>query len=71
MTHRRQPPSAHIRLPPLAADEALRLVAFLERVTDAIWRAHGEQMSERLLDRAVRHPTPRLPLDRDDSDLPF
>ena len=66
----REAPSARIRVPPLTADEALRLVAFLERVTNAIWRAHGNEMSQRLIDRAVRQP-PRPPIDLDDSDLPF
>ena len=52
MKPRRHPRHAQIHLPPLDADQALALVAILERAISAIWRAHGDSMSERLLSRA-------------------
>ena len=36
-----------IHLPALSADEALLLVHFLDRIHDAIWRAHGQAMQLR------------------------
>jgi hypothetical protein len=36
-----------IHLPALSADEALLLVHTLERILDAIWRAHGHAMQLR------------------------
>lgn len=58
MKPRRHPRHAQLHLPPLDADQALTLVAILERTISAIWRAHGDPMSERL-SRA-------RPLDADD-----
>ena len=47
MSPRRPPlPHAQIHLPPLSADFALTLVDILERITEAIWRAHGAKMAE-------------------------
>lgn len=39
---------ARITLPPLTSDQALAVVAFLERTLDAIWRTHGDGMIDRL-----------------------
>ena len=36
-----------IHLPALTADEALLLVHILDRIHDAIWRAHGQAMQLR------------------------
>jgi hypothetical protein len=36
-----------IHLPALTADEALLLVHILDRIHDAIWRAHGHAMQLR------------------------
>ena len=36
-----------IHLPSLTADEALLLVHILDRIHDAIWRAHGQAMQLR------------------------
>jgi hypothetical protein len=52
----RRPPTPHaqIHLPPLSAGYALTLVDILGRITEAIWRAPGDKMSElrRLRERA-------------------
>jgi len=56
----------------MAADEALRFVAILHQLVDAIWQTHGLQMSERLIDLA--RPIDLAPdevLPDDDQDLPF
>jgi len=37
---------AQVHLPPLDAGYALTLVDIFERAIEAIWRAHGERMSE-------------------------
>jgi hypothetical protein len=37
-----------IHLPPLDPDEALMLVGFLEKAVQAVWRAHGDAMSDHL-----------------------
>ena len=60
---------AQIHLPPLYPEEALRLVALLERASRAIWRAHGMQMGECLVDRHMNHVTTSI--DPNDFDLPF
>ena len=66
---KRQPhPQAH--LPPLDPDEALRFVALLQRIIDAVWRAHGLAMRERLLDQHVGTSDSDVPLE-DQDDLPF
>ena len=38
------PPHAQAHLPALNGNDALLIVNILERVTDAIWRAHGPAM---------------------------
>ena len=42
---------AQIHLPHLEAHDALRLVQWLEGAITAIWRAHGHEMSEILINR--------------------
>jgi hypothetical protein len=37
-----------LHLPPLAGGDALLVVNILERIVEAIWRAHGEAMAEAL-----------------------
>lgn len=60
---------AQIHLPPLEAHEALRLVQCLESAVAAIWKAHGQQMSELLLDRHCdAHPETTC---EEQPDLPF
>ncbi len=39
---------AQIHFPPLTAEEALLVAKLLERVTAAIWRAHGDAMADLL-----------------------
>jgi hypothetical protein len=75
-------PHAQIHLPPLSADQALRVVAMLEHAVHAIWRAHGDAMAEELALLGV--PTPQPPdadsvgtpdadpdAGLDDADIPF
>jgi hypothetical protein len=75
-------PHAQIHLPPLSANQALRLVAMLEHAISAIWRAHGDAMAEELtlLGVPTPHPpdpvsggTPDADLDAElhDADIPF
>jgi hypothetical protein len=81
MTHRcpdlydSPPPQAHIVLPNLTADEALRFVALLERISAGIWQAYGQQMGELLLNDPTRNQTcsdiPTEPLQDLDDDMPF
>jgi hypothetical protein len=54
-------PHAHIHLPPLSANQALRLVAMLEHAISAIWRAHGDAMAEELNLLGVPTPPPPDP----------
>ncbi len=49
-------PHAQLHLPPLSADYALTLLGILERLSNALWRAHGERMTELL---ALREQTAR------------
>lgn len=44
---RAPPRHAVIHLPALTADQALLLVHILDRIHDAIWRAHGHAMQLR------------------------
>ena len=67
--HRRPDRHAQIHLPPLDPDEALRFVAFLDRISRGIWRAHGMQMGECLVDRHISHTA--SPIENNDFDLPF
>jgi hypothetical protein len=60
MSPRRGPrPHPQIHLPPLGAAYALTLVDILDRISDAIWRAHGDRMTHLLdLRRAsLRRPS--------------
>lgn len=60
MRRRRRPrPHPQIHLPPLGAGYALTLVDIFERAIAAIWRAHGDQMTQLLeLRRATADPSP-------------
>lgn len=73
--HASKPLDPQVELPALTADEALRFVALLERISAAIWRAHGEEMGELLLsDPSRRRPLTDLsadPFEEFDDDLPF
>ena len=78
MTKKRKPPPRHaqIHLPVLDPDEALRFVDLLERICTAIWKAHGQQMSERLVDSYLLRQErgaddPFSDYDIDVDDLPF
>jgi len=62
---------AQIHLPPLTPHEALRLVQCLERAVGAIWRAHGEEMSELLLGQHDCSEAVVPPGSVEASDLPF
>lgn len=73
-SRRTRPRRVHFCLPPLAPDEALRLVTLLERITHSIWDAHGAQMAALL---AALPPEPDSDSSSDelvdlaDNDLPF
>lgn len=67
MTRRRH---AQAHLPPLEGDDALRFVGLLQRIIDAVWRAHGLEMTERLMDRSEHCPNTDPSLD-DVDELPF
>lgn len=45
---RRPPPHPQAHLPALSGDDALLVVNILERITSAIWRAHGPAMQAAL-----------------------
>ena len=45
-----------IHLPALSADQALLLVHILDRIHDAIWRAHGQAMQLRRDELAALTP---------------
>lgn len=66
---RRRHAQAH--LPALEPDEALRFVALLQRVIDAVWRAYGQEMGERLIDQYVADANVEPPTIEDGDDLPF
>jgi len=51
-------PQARILLPPLSADYALTLVHILERIAEAIWRAHGDAMADLQAARGIETPRP-------------
>jgi hypothetical protein len=38
---------AQLHLPPLSTDEATLVIAILERLLRAIWRVHGDAISDR------------------------
>lgn len=56
---RAPPRHAIIHLPALTADEALLLVHVLDRIHDAIWRAHGQAMQLRRDELASLRPASR------------
>ncbi|MEQ8280825.1 MAG: hypothetical protein RMA76_35610 [Deltaproteobacteria bacterium] len=60
-----EPTTVTIELEDIDAHDALRLVALLQTITSELWRIHGPEMSDLLIDDATR---PNL---RDDDDLPF
>lgn len=68
---RPRPRRVHFCLPPLAPDEALHLVSILERITHAVWEAHGPQMAALLAAIPPREPAPPADGKADDQDLPF
>lgn len=51
-------PYAHVRIPPLSADDALTLVGILEHILAAIWKAHGDAMAELQARRGIETPPP-------------
>ena len=51
--------AARLRLPPLTTTEALQLLAVLERLSTALWRAHGAAIADR--DAVLGLTTPRPP----------
>ena len=68
MTSRRKKPTkatqprrstARLHLPHLDADKALLLVATFEKAIDAIWRAHGDAMADRLAATGIQVHRPQ------------
>ncbi len=72
MNPRRRPVRhPQIHLPALDADYALTLVEILERVTAAVWRAHGDRMTDLLeLRAAARRAKEPEYVDDGDPDAP-
>ncbi len=77
-TRRRRHPQLH--LPPLDGHEALLIVAVCERIISAVWRAHGEDMGDILIEplanrlppepcRAIRPPSLAILGDPSDDNL--
>lgn len=60
------PRHAVIHLPVLTADEALLLVHILDRIHDAIWRAHGQAMQLRRDELAGLRPASPPPSPSDE-----
>lgn len=50
---------AQAHLPPLTAHEARLVVAILERLLKAVWRAHGDELAD--LEACLGIETPRPP----------
>jgi hypothetical protein len=48
-----------LRLPPLSAAEALRLVDLLERLLAALWHAYGDAIAEHQARLGLETPRPR------------
>lgn len=57
------------------AHEALEIVTFLERIIDAVWRAHGDAMGRVLFERGAQekllHSHEPLLAPHPDDDLPL
>lgn len=49
---------ARLHFPAMNADEALLVVAILEKAATMIWRAHGDAMVDRLAAAGVETPRP-------------
>ena len=49
---------ARLHMPHMTADEALLVVAILDKAIQAIWRAHGDAMADRLAAAGVETPRP-------------
>lgn len=49
---------ARVHLPQLTADEALLLVAILEKLIAAIHRTHGDAMADRIAAAGIETPRP-------------
>lgn len=64
----------HCNIPDIwTGDEALAFVALLDRLTCAIWRAHGDKMAHCLQQRDVHCGAPRPPVEASalDEDVVF
>lgn len=50
---------ARLHMPSMTAEEALAVVALLEKAVEAIWRAHGNAMADRLASAGIETPRPQ------------
>jgi hypothetical protein len=50
--------AVRVRLPALTTTEALQLLGLLERLTTALWRAHGAAIADRAAVLGVETPRP-------------
>ena len=69
-------PHVQLHLPPLSPDQALFCIDILERLINAIWRTHGDEIDLWLAavhcDAPPSPPPPiAAPAPSDDDDLPF
>lgn len=64
------PPHAQIHLPALDATCALILVDVFERAIAAVWRAHGDAMSDLQALRGIETPRPPDAVWESDPDAP-
>ncbi len=65
-----------VTIPPITAEQALRFVALLERICEALWRVHGHEMGALIVERNAQRPPLEVPSDPglplpDDDDMPF
>ena len=62
-----------IALPALTSEQALAVVAFLDRTIAAIWRANGDGMADHLAMLSVDTPVPpdAITTNQIPDDLPF
>ena len=67
-TRPRQSKRARLHLPHMTADEALTVVALLEKAVEAIRRAHGDEMADRFVPAAAGLETSIPQDDRRDGD---